>query len=282
SPSEISCPVLVVKREILNKGFHRDLVTTLDLKDFSEQVNSCRILLQENLPSGLFLDPYQLSSLRQHNLTEVQLLTPSDVEAPEYLSTGQTALVYTKPDPAACAHCYRSTVPIHLRYHRPSADSHDVSFTLREPQLLIHCNKDSPPNGCSHFPVVEASCGLDVETACRWLHLPYTAVPGTVMLQVPVGISQHTPVVCIVTIAVTLICTGMILTAVYKHDLNLLKPGYIKRKAVTDVAPVKLVTPSKTFDSYQKPHAVGSGGTIIITGAAAATGPVTPGARLPC
>ncbi|KAM4772069.1 phosphatidylinositol-glycan biosynthesis class X protein [Rhinophrynus dorsalis] len=210
-----SCPELLVRREILNSGFHRDLVTRLDIPGFAEQVNSCRILFQENIPSGLFLDPYQLSSLWQHNLTEVLLLTSVDVEAPEYLSTEHTALVYAKPDPV-CRHCFFSTVPVHIRYHRPSAASHSVSLILQKPEVLIHCSKEFPPRTCLDYPVVEAPCGLETGRTCRWLNIPST-VSNEVLIQVPVGITQDGTVVCSLTLIMTLICTGMLIAAVYKN-----------------------------------------------------------------
>lgn len=221
--SESSCPGLVIQREILNKGFHRDLVTRLDLRHVAEQADRCRVQFVEHIPSGLFLDPYQLSSLWQHNLTEVLLLTAVDLEAPEYLAKEQTARVYAKPDPSRCTHCFYSTVPIHTRYHRPSSDFYSASITLQNPQLLIHCNKDFPSIECSHYPVVEGPCGVQSDEVCSWLHMPYTAVPDTTMLHVPVGLTHHRTAVCAVTIAVTLICAGMILIAVYKHQYSSLK-----------------------------------------------------------
>uniref|UniRef100_A0A803JMB9 Phosphatidylinositol-glycan biosynthesis class X protein n=1 Tax=Xenopus tropicalis TaxID=8364 RepID=A0A803JMB9_XENTR len=118
----------------------RDLETSVVVQGPAELVKHCRVLIQEHIPSGLYLDPYQLSSLRHHNLTEVLLLTPVDVEAPEYLSRGHTALVYTKPDPS-CAHCYTSTVPLHIRYHRPASQTDKVSITLQNPKLLLNCGQ---------------------------------------------------------------------------------------------------------------------------------------------
>ncbi|KAE8605767.1 hypothetical protein XENTR_v10015315 [Xenopus tropicalis] len=140
SANESPCPELLARRGILNKGYHRDLETSVVVQGPAELVKHCRVLIQEHIPSGLYLDPYQLSSLRHHNLTEVLLLTPVDVEAPEYLSRGHTALVYTKPDPS-CAHCYTSTVPLHIRYHRPASQTDKVSITLQNPKLLLNCGQ---------------------------------------------------------------------------------------------------------------------------------------------
>ncbi|XP_018415872.1 PREDICTED: phosphatidylinositol-glycan biosynthesis class X protein [Nanorana parkeri] len=214
--AEYSCLQLKVEREILKNGFHRDLVTRVSVQGYTEQVDSCRILLNETIPSGLFMDPYQISSQQQHNLVEVIVPKSIDIEAPEYLSKGHTALVYMKPD-ESCNDCYISTVPVHARYHRSSADVYEVSIRIHSPQLLIRCSKDFPPRGCSSHPLVIAPCGSSTGEECQWMDVPYTLVNDNTIVKVPVGIVQHGPVVCIVTIAVTLICTGMLIRTIYKH-----------------------------------------------------------------
>ncbi|XP_053565778.1 phosphatidylinositol-glycan biosynthesis class X protein [Bombina bombina] len=211
-----SCPEMIVKREILNKGFHRNLITRLEIHDLAED-NDCRIIFQESIPSGLFVDPYQLSSLQQHNLTEVLLLKAVDLEAPEYLSTGFTALVYANADPA-CKHCFISTIPVHARYHRPSSKNYESSSILISPRLLVHCSKEVFSKGCSPNSVTEAPCGSKGGSSCHWLDINYTAVPKTVALHTPVGITQHGPAVCSITLITTLYCTGMILQAVYRSS----------------------------------------------------------------
>ncbi|XP_075717336.1 GPI alpha-1,4-mannosyltransferase I, stabilizing subunit isoform X2 [Rhinoderma darwinii] len=214
--AETFCPILTVRRDILKNGFHRELVTRVKIHSSAEQVDSCSLLLLETIPSGLFLDPYQLSSLRQHNLTEVVLLTSVDLEAPEYQSIASNALVYTRPD-QSCDHCFISSVPIHARYHRPTAQGSEVSIVLHKPQLLLHCSKDFPLRSCLDYPSIEAPCGPTDEIKCQWMAIPYTEVAEKLALQVPVGIMQHGPAVCVVTVAVTLFCTGLILTSVFKH-----------------------------------------------------------------
>lgn len=214
--AETFCPRLTITREVLKRGFHRDLVTRVKVHNYGKQIESCSILLQETIPSGLFLDPYQLSSLRQHNLTEVIVLHSVDIEAPEYLSAEFNALVYTRAD-ESCDDCFISSVPIHARYHRPSAQATAVSIVLHQPQLLIHCSKDFLLRGCSDYPLLEAPCGPANEMKCQWMDIPYTEVKEKLDLQLPVGIIHHGPAVCIVTVAVTLFCTGLILQSVYKH-----------------------------------------------------------------
>ncbi|KAM9316101.1 phosphatidylinositol-glycan biosynthesis class X protein [Gastrophryne carolinensis] len=211
-----SCLEVKVEREILKSGFHRDLETRVSVRGFTEQQDSCRILLNETIPSGLFMDPYQLSSLQQHDLVEVILSESVDVEAPEYLSTKHNALVYMKLE-QTCNHCYISAIPVHARYHRPSSDAYEVSVQIQNPQLLIHCEKEFPPKGCSSHPLIKAPCGSIGEEECQWLEVPYTLVKDNTVMQVPVGIMQHGPLVYIATIVVTLGCTGMLIMSIYWH-----------------------------------------------------------------
>ncbi|XP_069583999.1 phosphatidylinositol-glycan biosynthesis class X protein isoform X1 [Ranitomeya imitator] len=214
--TETFCPKLTVRREILKNGFHRDVVTRVQVSSSAEQMDGCSILLRETLPSGLFLDPYQLSSLRQHNLTEVFLMSLVDLEAPEYLSAESQALVYMEPDQSG-AGGFISSVPVHARYHRPSAQGSDASIVLPGPQLLVHCSKDFLLSGCLDYPLVEAPCEPSGAVKCQWMNLPYAEVKEKAALQVPVGRIQHGPAVCIITVAVTLFCTGLILASVYNH-----------------------------------------------------------------
>ncbi|XP_043926253.1 phosphatidylinositol-glycan biosynthesis class X protein isoform X5 [Protopterus annectens] len=143
-----SCPdeswpaSVTVTRTILKDGFHRELLTTVKLRTLTNTVGGCSVLIKELLPAGLFADPYQLASLREYGILEALLLKPVDIEAPEYLSSSQTVLVYLKPDPS-CTRCYTATVPVHGRYHRPSEDKSTATITLENPKLLLHCLKDS-------------------------------------------------------------------------------------------------------------------------------------------
>lgn len=39
-----------------------------------ENLQTCQFLIKHYIPAGLFVDPYELASLRERNVTEVQLL----------------------------------------------------------------------------------------------------------------------------------------------------------------------------------------------------------------
>nr|XP_033815253.1 phosphatidylinositol-glycan biosynthesis class X protein isoform X2 [Geotrypetes seraphini] len=192
----------------------RDLLTKVELSAISEHTAGCRVIFKEHLPRGLYVDPYQLTSLQQHNVTQVLLLDPIDVEAPEYLSLEHTLLVYAKPDPE-CGGCFSATVPIHIRYHRPSAQHEEVLVNLLSPQLLIHCNKDLLLEMCQGYPE-DAPCSVRDTSTCRWTDVMFKPVPELV-LQVPVGLKQHVLLVCTVTFLATFFSSVLVLAAVWKH-----------------------------------------------------------------
>lgn len=64
----------------------RDLLVKVDLGETGEWAGGCTVVARSHLPPGIYVDPYELSSLQQHNLTKVmtqgvRLLAASQVRA---------------------------------------------------------------------------------------------------------------------------------------------------------------------------------------------------------
>lgn len=53
---------------------YRDLIIKVKFGESIEDLQTCRLLIKQYIPTGLFVDPYELASLRERNITEVQLL----------------------------------------------------------------------------------------------------------------------------------------------------------------------------------------------------------------
>lgn len=53
---------------------YRDLLTKVKFGESIEDLQTCRLLIKQYIPTGLFVDPYELASLRERNITEVLLL----------------------------------------------------------------------------------------------------------------------------------------------------------------------------------------------------------------
>ncbi|KAM6063509.1 phosphatidylinositol-glycan biosynthesis class X protein isoform 1-T1 [Theristicus caerulescens] len=139
-----------------------------------------------------------------------------DVEAPEYLATDLLVLLYMEPDPR-CSHCFRAALPVHGRYHRPAEESEDALVILKSPEVLICCCDNCLSVECWKPAEVEAPCSGKNVGPCRWYSVMHKPAYEESILQVPVGLRQHSSLVCVVTLLATVLCSGLILAAVCKY-----------------------------------------------------------------
>ncbi|XP_056354331.1 phosphatidylinositol-glycan biosynthesis class X protein isoform X2 [Oenanthe melanoleuca] len=129
---QAACRVTTVTQELLKEGFHRDLLVKVEL---GEDAGGCAVAAQMRLPPGIYVDPYELATLQQHNLTKV-VLSPDaiDVEAPEYVARDLVLLVFLERD-ARCPRCFRAALPVHARYHRPAEGTGKALVVLESPEV---------------------------------------------------------------------------------------------------------------------------------------------------
>ncbi|NXU06802.1 PIGX protein, partial [Buphagus erythrorhynchus] len=114
----------------------RDLLVKVQL---GEDAGGCAVAAQVRLPPGVYVDPYELATLQQHNLTKAVLFPDViDVEAPEYLSRDVLLLLFLEPE-ARCSRCFRAAVPVHARYHRPAEGTGEALVVLESPEVLLCC-----------------------------------------------------------------------------------------------------------------------------------------------
>uniref|UniRef100_A0A8D0EBA6 Phosphatidylinositol-glycan biosynthesis class X protein n=1 Tax=Salvator merianae TaxID=96440 RepID=A0A8D0EBA6_SALMN len=209
-----TCPVIM--QQLLNDGFHRNLLTRINFGTTDESIEHCTVALKVLLPKGLYVDPYELTSLQRHNITEGLVITDNvDLESPEYLSSDISVLVYMKPDPE-CFSCFRALLPLHCRYHRP-AENGNISIGLESPEILIHCQETFLSLECLKETEIEAPCSLDSMRMCYWDSVKLQSENKELKLQIPVGLKYHFMPVCIITLLTTILCSGLILSALYMH-----------------------------------------------------------------
>uniref|UniRef100_A0A672LCE6 Phosphatidylinositol-glycan biosynthesis class X protein n=1 Tax=Sinocyclocheilus grahami TaxID=75366 RepID=A0A672LCE6_SINGR len=122
-----------VSVKISKAGFHRSTTQKVGLLGW---VNHLTHLLGQNnpiLPSGVYVDAYQLETLRRDTGLEVNaVVVEVDLEAPEYLSSGFTALVFLSGTHEAVAHG---------RYHRPSDSRKPVKVDMEPPRVLLRSDQ---------------------------------------------------------------------------------------------------------------------------------------------
>ncbi|XP_057285009.1 phosphatidylinositol-glycan biosynthesis class X protein isoform X1 [Pezoporus wallicus] len=210
------CEGATVTQELLKEGFHRDLLLKVELGVVREHSGGCTVAARTHLPPGIYVDPYELASLQQHNLTKAVLIPDVDVEAPEYLATDLLVLLYLEPDPW-CFHCFTATLPVHGRYHRPAEDSEEVLVMLKSPEVLVCCCDSRLPAECWKAAEVEAPCSGKNAGPCQWYSITHKSAHEESILQVPVGLRQHISMVCAVTLLATVLCSSLILAAMCKY-----------------------------------------------------------------
>ncbi|KAL8213463.1 UNVERIFIED_CONTAM: hypothetical protein K2H54_065683 [Gekko kuhli] len=179
-----SCPE--VTQWLLKDGFHRDLLSRIKLSTGNEGTGGCTVAIKIHLPKGLYVDPYELTSLNRHNITEALVMGDYvDLEVPEYLANETAVLVYTKPDPE-CNHCFRAILPLHCRYHQPAETDGKISAILKSPEILVHCQKRLLSTECLKETKTEEPCSRKNKQNCHWDSVKFQLVNQKLELQIPV------------------------------------------------------------------------------------------------
>ncbi|XP_026864225.1 phosphatidylinositol-glycan biosynthesis class X protein [Electrophorus electricus] len=200
---------VVLSINIVKEGFHRELVFEIRHDHAPCDV---QVLLVQGLPSGVYIDQYQLASLREDTGLQVLLDSAVDVEDPAYASSGFSAMVYL-----SSPGLLQAVVPFHGRYHRPSTSGGWEQVPISSPRLLLrpeHCKTVTPT---PPHKVVEAPCTVHNESLCSWLEIEGLQVLGFVSLEFPVGDFTLAAPVCAGTALVTMLCCAFLLRTIWKH-----------------------------------------------------------------
>ncbi|XP_032081312.1 phosphatidylinositol-glycan biosynthesis class X protein isoform X1 [Thamnophis elegans] len=210
-----TCPEIM--QQFLKDGFHRDLLIRVHFGVADEGLESCRLAIRVHLPRGLYVDPYELKSLQQHNITEALVIADEvDLEVPEYLATDSSVLVYMRPDPK-CTTCFKALLPLHCRYYRPSESNGKIPVVLQNPEIMIHCQKSFFSVNCLKETEIEAPCPQNNQDVCYWKSMKYKMLSKELELQVPVGLKHHLALVCAITLITTGLCSSFILSALCRY-----------------------------------------------------------------
>ncbi|XP_072111904.1 phosphatidylinositol-glycan biosynthesis class X protein isoform X1 [Mobula birostris] len=204
-----------LNRRIVKNGFHRELLIDVKLNEGAHP--DCCIMIKEQLPQGLYVDPYELASLREHSNAKVFVQKEIDIEAPAYLSSVHTIIIYLNPNPSNPGH-FVGTVPVHIRYHRPTAtEETNTLVILTHPHLMIHCQRDNPVQARWNLSESEDGCSVSNPSAYQWVNITYQNVVEILTLEVPVGQKKHTLVVTAATLLSTILCCSLLFRVVWVY-----------------------------------------------------------------
>ncbi|NWX32276.1 PIGX protein, partial [Notiomystis cincta] len=211
---QAACRDSTVTQELLKEGFHRELLVKVELE---EAAGGCAVAARVHLPPGIYVDPYELATLQQHNLTKAVLFPDAvDLEAPEYLARDLLVLLFLEAD-ARCSRCFRAAVPVHLRYHGPAEGAGEASVVLKSPEVLLCCCHGHLSAECWEPAEVDTPCSSDSTAPCQWHSRKHRPEYEESMLRVPVGLREHSSLVCALTLLTTGLCSGLILAAACKY-----------------------------------------------------------------
>ncbi|XP_036442415.1 phosphatidylinositol-glycan biosynthesis class X protein [Colossoma macropomum] len=200
---------------IAKRGFHRELLYEVQHDPTPHVIKA---LVIQRLPSGVYMDQYQLASLREDTGLQVLLDSAVSLEDPAYMSSGFSALVYLSPADGLPG-LLQAAVPVHGRYHRPSSSGGWERVYIEGPRLLLRPEScETLPSGLPHR-VVEAPCTVQNQSVCSWLEIQGLQVPDSVTLELPVGDFSLTGPVCAGTILATLLCFALLFRTIWKHGI---------------------------------------------------------------
>lgn len=197
-----------VKRTSAKVGFHRDVTTVVILPEdlLKNNFNERTIFIKEHIPPGLYVDLYQTKSAEDFGGPEVYSETDIDVEKPEHLSSAHDVQVFSKLEKQGPYYYSTVTLPIHLRYHKPSAENSHDQIRLEAPEIFLRVSANA---GDDEGEYMRSVCDSSARQLCTWLKMSCTFEPegGVLEFSVPVGQIDHMTIVASVTLSVTIFST---------------------------------------------------------------------------
>ncbi|KAL4240134.1 hypothetical protein ACF0H5_000928 [Mactra antiquata] len=214
----------VLERKCLKPGFHKDLQTTIRIPETNLEVVEhveCFILFTEIIPSGAYVDPFQIISLKPHGGPDAIVLDEVDTEKPEFESKEHSVNIFSNMTLQDNTWTADYNLPVHVRYHSVSDKLFDT-VTFTNPEISIRCFNNQL--GTVHYgykgetvKMKNDLCYSNKKLICDWTVIQYQSETDSVSVVVPVGQSEHFMIVTVVTIITTMLgCIILTLKTLYK------------------------------------------------------------------
>ncbi|XP_008280181.1 phosphatidylinositol-glycan biosynthesis class X protein [Stegastes partitus] len=203
--------------ELSKKGFHREVITTVELKP--DVLSDVRVLLVHRWPRGVYVDPYQLASLSDQHDWKILLDSAIDLELPAHKTSGFVTYVYPShigPTPRPL----KVTIPVHGRYHEPSfVGKTFTSVDVESPELLLWTEKCTQLSSLQPHAAVDAPCTVSNSSTCQWVKIQHQQELSPLSFQFPVGDASLVAPVCGGTLLVTMSCCAALSRYMWKHRI---------------------------------------------------------------
>ncbi|XAR49413.1 hypothetical protein NMG60_11032616 [Bertholletia excelsa] len=199
--------VLVLQRQLIGEGSHRHLSFSIRIQPESTPEplrHSCKILVIEKLPSGVFADPFELQHLLQQGVfADAAVFGDTNLELPSVASNRSVVEVHMDISQNLLsgnsnALEVKIEIPLHARYP-PLGKSGFSRVEFGGPDLLMQCKieMESGDYTCLHAPIVDGES-------------------QPVVWEIPCGMKEHSPVVSVVTFISALVSAfSIVLTTIF-------------------------------------------------------------------
>ncbi|XP_048762340.1 phosphatidylinositol-glycan biosynthesis class X protein-like isoform X2 [Ostrea edulis] len=181
-----------------------DLFTKI-LIPASVMETGCECLIEEELPPGLYIDPYELKNYREKG--GPQFNSPAvNTENPKELSTSLKFIIYQEFSVEGSEYVTNVTIPVHVRYHQPSSEGSTSFIQIQNPHIYLLCHREDTQKTIKmetkktkKFP-----CSSNPNKTCTYTETVYKTDADSVGFEVPVGDLRHRTTVVGVTLLLTL------------------------------------------------------------------------------
>jgi len=208
-----------VMRRIFNKGFHKELSSEIEVMLTTTVLpDRCRILVEETLPKGLYVDQDQLRDMYEFTGLKTLVNAKVNVESPEFEAEAFRLYIFRDLSIKENLRLTNVEVPVHLRYHLPKMQTDKETamgvepsaiVKIQNPRILLSCDdSDALDGGVARAcpdRTVTSYCDMTGTSRCEYLVLPYKININAIEVSVPVGNARHTSFVVGLT---TLIVSG--------------------------------------------------------------------------
>ncbi|CAI0471091.1 unnamed protein product, partial [Linum tenue] len=192
-----------LERHLIGEGSHRHLSSTIQLQipPQSFPLQSCKLVMIERLPSGVFADPFELDHLLHHGAyAAIGVFGDTNLELPSVSSNRSAVEIHMnfKHNTSSGAMSelgIRIDLPLHARY-APLHESGYSEVAFGTPDLLVSCSMEGSSEKRSCL-IVPSSDSNRLRT-------------DVVVWKIPCGIMSYTNVVSVVTFATALVSTLVI------------------------------------------------------------------------
>lgn len=209
----VSCrSEVTITRELKNEGFHRELVTNIDIYSSSETY-PCFLLLVEYLPNTVYVDSDQILGLKDKTGLLSFLNTSVNIEVTSNSEKAIPFKTYIFPSQQETPKVTRKVeLPVHLRYQAPNNGGGYKHVNIGQPTLFQRCSKDNSEPGSQKF---DFPCSVEDKKSCKWTKLDATVTPITLTADVPLGNTDFGLYVSVVSFALVYGATFFIAKTIY-------------------------------------------------------------------